>query len=266
LVIISAAFFIGRKKYPYLLVGWLWFLGMLIPMIGIVQVGAQTRADRYTYLPQIGLYLLLALGSLVLFSKWHRGRAILVTVAVLIIIGLAAKSYAETRYWSDSETLWNRTFVNTSNNYIAHNNLGGTLIKKGRVDEAVVHLRKALEIRPDYADAYTNLGHASATKSEWADAVTSYRAAIQLWPNYAKAHNSLAVSLAALGQTDEAIEQFQEALRLNPDYVDAHYNLATVLLRVNRRDEAVVQLRELLRLRPNDVNAKAQLLKLGVTN
>jgi tetratricopeptide (TPR) repeat protein len=266
LVIISAAFFFGRNKYPYLLVGWLWFLGMLIPMIGIVQVGAQTRADRYTYLPQIGLYLLLALGSLALFSKWRRGSAILVIVAVLIIIGLAAKSYAETTFWRDSETLWNRTFVNTSNNYVAHNNLGGTLIKKGRVDEAVVHLQKALEIRPDYADAYTNLGHASATKREWADAATSYRAAIRLWPNYAKAHNSLAVSLAALGQTDEAIEQFHEALRLNPDYVDAHYNLATVLLRVNRRDEAVVQLRELLRLRPNDVNAKAQLLKLGVTN
>ena len=264
LLIISAVFFIWRGKYPFLWIGWLWFLGMLVPMIGIVQVGAQARADRYTYLSQIGLYLLVTLGALEFLRKWRRGRKVLVAIAVLIITGLTAESYVQTSLWKNSETLWNQALANTSNNYVAHNNLGGTLIKQGRLDEAVVHCRKALEIHPDYYDAHTNLGHAFASKGDWADAITSYQAAIRAAPNYKKAHNSLAVSLAALGKTDEAIEQFREALRLDGDYLDAHYNLATVLLRLGRRDEAVIQLRELLRLRPGDASAKAQLRKLGV--
>ena len=131
LVIISVVFFAWRVRYPFLLVGWLWFLGMLIPMIGLVQVGMQARADRYTYLPQIGLYLVVTWGAIELFAKWRSGRKVLIAVAVLIITGLTADSYVQTSFWRNSETLWNHALANTSNNYIAHTHLGDCVNKQG---------------------------------------------------------------------------------------------------------------------------------------
>jgi protein O-mannosyl-transferase len=130
LLIISVAFFTWRGKYRFLLIGWLWFLGMLVPMIGLVRVGNQTRADRYTYLGQIGLYFLLTWGAMELFAKWRNGRQVLIAIALLIVTGLMADSYFQTSFWRDSETLWNRALANTSNNHIAQNNLGNALMKK----------------------------------------------------------------------------------------------------------------------------------------
>ena len=262
LLIISVAFFIWRGKYPFLLAGWLWFLGVLVPMIGIVQVGAQARADRYTYLAQIGLYLLVTWGAMELFIKWRGGREVSIAVAILIVTALTADSYVQTSYWRNSETLWNQALANTSENHIAQNNLGNALMKKGQLDDAIVHFRKALEIYADYPEANNNLGYALASKGNWADAITSYRAAIRVRPNYAKAHNSLAISLAEMGKTNEALAQFHEALRIERDYPDAHCNLAIVLMQLGRRDEAVVHLREALRLKPDDAEVRAQLRQL----
>src|SRR5437667_3827405 len=131
LLIISAAVFVWRKKYPFLLTGWLWYLGMLVPMIGIVQVGSQVRADRYTYLPQIGLYLLVAWGAMELFHRWRRSREVLAITAVLIIMALTTRSYLQTSYWRDTETLLKHAIASTSNNYIAHTNLAHTLSQSG---------------------------------------------------------------------------------------------------------------------------------------
>ena len=264
LLITSVVLFIAREKYPFLWIGWLWFLGMLVPMIGLVQVGGQARADRYTYLSQIGLYIMIAWGATAVMKRWPQVRPVLLPLAIFLVIGLTATSFVQASVWKNSETLWNQALAHTTNNYVAHNNLGGTLIKEGRVDEATEHCRKALEAHPNYADAHTNMGHIFASKHEWAEASAAYEAAIQAQPTYAKAHNSLAVTLAALGKTNEAIGELHEALGLNPDYVDAHYNLATVLLRLGRQDEAIIELRELLRLRPGDASARAQLRKLGM--
>jgi Flp pilus assembly protein TadD len=264
LLIISVAFFIWRGRYPFLLVGWLWFLGVLVPMIGIVQVGAQARADRYTYLAQIGLYLLLTWGALELSSKWRGGREALIAVAVLIVTALTAGSYVQTSVWRSSETLWNQALANTSENHIAQNNLGNALMKKGQLDDAIIHFRKALEIYADYPEANNNLGYALASKGNWADSIASYRAAMRVRPNYAKAHNNLAISLAEIGKRDEALAQFHEALRIDRDYPDAHCNLAIVLLQLGRRDEAVMHLREALRLKPDDTEIRAQLRQLEV--
>ena len=264
LMIISMIFLIWRGKYPFLLTGWLWFLGMLVPMIGIVQVGAQARADRYTYLPQIGLYVLATWGAMELFAGWRRGPEVLIAIALLIVTGLITDSYFQTSSWRNSETLWNQSLANTSNNHIAQNNLGDALMKKGRPDEAVVHLRKALEIYADYPEAHNNLGGALASKGNWVDAIASYRAAMRTRPNFPKVHNNLAISLAEVGKTDEAIEQFREALRIDGDYPDAHCNLGILLLRLGRRDEAVAHLSEALRLKPDDAEVKAQLRQLGV--
>jgi len=302
LLIISVVFFIGRGKYPFLLVGWLWFLGVLVPMIGIVQVGSQARADRYTYLAQIGLYLLVTWGALELFTKWHGGRKVLIAVAVLIITGLTADSYIQTSYWRNSETLWTHALANTSDNPLAQSNLGNALMKKGQLDKAVVHFRKALEIYPDYTEANNNLGYVLmkkgqlddaivyfrktlainaehtnanynlafalgytlAKKGNMADAITSYRAAMRIQPNDPIVHNNLAAGLMEIGKTDEAIQQFREALRLDGNYQEAHVNLASLLLQFGQRDEAVAHLREALRLKPDDAEVKAQLRQLGL--
>jgi protein O-mannosyl-transferase len=298
LLIISVVFFIWRGKYPFLLVGWLWFLGVLVPMIGIVQVGSQARADRYTYLAQIGLYFLVAWGALELSTKWRGGRKVLIAVAVLIITGLTADSYIQTSSWRNSETLWTHALANTSDDPLAQSNLGNALMKKGQLDYAVVHFRKALEIYPDYPEANNNLGYvlmkmglldeavvhfrkvleinpeypnanyylafALAKKGNMADAITSYRAAMRIQPNDPIIRNNLAAGLVGMGKTDEAIEQFREALRLDGNYQEAHVNLASVLLQLGRRDEAVVHLREALRLKPDDAEVKAQLRQLGV--
>jgi len=264
LVLISVLCIAKRRSSPYLIVGWLWYLGMLVPVIGIVQVGEQARADRYTYLPQIGLSLLLVWGVMELFGKADRGRQILATVAVLFITGLTALGCLQTSYWKNSETIWNHSLALTSNNHIAENNLGNDLMKKGRLDEAIVHFRKALEIYANYPEAHNNLGYALANKGNWSEAIPAYRAAMRVRPNYPKAHNNLAISLAETGKTDEALAEFREALRNDSDYQEAHVNMAVLLLQLGRRDEAITHLREALRLKPGDAEVKAQLRQLGV--
>ena len=179
----------------------------------------------------------------------------------MIITGLTADSYVETSFWRNSETLWNHTLANTSNNYIAQTHLGDVLINQGRLDEAITHLRQALVIS-NYPVAHFNLGYALASKGNWADATDSFQAAIRFRPNYSQAHGNLAVSLSKLGRTDEAMAEFEKALRLEDNYRD-HYNLAGLLLHLGRRDEAVAHFREALRLQPDDVKVKDQLRQLG---
>jgi tetratricopeptide (TPR) repeat protein len=266
LLIISATFFLCRRKYPFLLVGWLWFLGMLVPMIGIVQVGQQPWADRYTYLPQIGLCIMAVWGATELLSHWRRQREVAIAIAVVIIAGLLVQSCLQTSYWRNSEVLWKQALANTLNNHIAENNLGAYFLTKGRLDEAAVHFREAIRIYPTYPKAHNNLGYVLATKGNWAEAIPFYEAALRSQPAYAKAHNNLAIALAQVGRTGEALAHFHEALRIDENYADAHCNLGILLLRLGRRDEAVTQLRESLRIKPDDVEVKEQLLQLGVND
>jgi Flp pilus assembly protein TadD len=265
LLIISLVCFLWRTTFPFLLVGWLWFLGVLVPMIGIIQVGLQARADRYTYLAQIGLYLAVTWGTMEMFSRWRGGRIVLIAIALLIVTGLMADSYSQTSAWRNSEALWNQALANTSNNYIAHNGVGDALMLKGQLDDAVTHFRKALEICVDCWEVHFNLGHVLAKKGDWLNAITSYRAALQAWPTpNAHNHNDLGICLAKVGKVDEAIDQFREALRIDGDFPDAHRNLAILLLQVGQREEAVIHLREVLRLQPDDAKIKAQLHQLEV--
>lgn len=262
LALLTLVFFVWRARYPFLLIGWLWFLGMFVPMIGLVQAGMQARADRYTYLPHIGLYLLITWGAVELFSKLRNGRTVLIGVAVLIIIGLTAASYVQTSSWRNSETLWTHALANTSNNFIAHTHLGNELINKGRLDEAITHLRQALATT-NYPLTHFNLGYALAKKGNWAEATDSFRAAIRFRPSYSQAHANLAVSLSRLGKTDEAVAEFNEALRLEDNYQD-QYDLAALLVRLDRRDEAVAHFRAALRFKPGDARVREQLRRLGV--
>src|SRR6266542_6659969 len=141
LLIVSVIFFVWRKAYPFAVTGWFWFVGMLVPMIGIVQVGSQPRADRYTYLPEIGLYIVATWGTMELFKRWRYKREVLPVAAAVLLGAFVTRSYSQTLYWLNSETLWRHTVDVTSRNYIAHNNLAGTLLERGQLNEAIAHYR-----------------------------------------------------------------------------------------------------------------------------
>jgi protein O-mannosyl-transferase len=236
LATVSVLFFGWRGKCPFLLIGWLWFIGMLVPMIGLIQVGMQTHADRYTYLPQIGLYLVVIWGAMILLGKWRGRDKFLGVIAVLIVTGLMAASYVQTSTWQDSETLWRRTLANTKDNYVAHSHLADVLLNSERVDEAMDHLHQALKIS-DFPTAYYHLP-------------------------YPQAHSNLGIGLAKLGRKEEALKEFSEAIRLGPNYRDAHNNMAVLLLELGRRNEAIAHFREALRLRPDDGALREQLRNL----
>ena len=210
LLAISTAVFAARRKCPYLLFGWLWYLGTLVPVIGLVQVGSQAMADRYTYLTQIGLYVAFAWGAAHVAGSWPSRRRALAAVAALVVAGLMACAWQQTRYWRDSETLWTHTLACTPQNPIAHNNLGLALAGRGQVDEAIAHYRKALEIKPDYAEAHNNLGNALAGRGQIDEAIAHYRKALEIKPDYAKAHYNLGMALAGRGQVDEAIDHYRQ--------------------------------------------------------
>jgi tetratricopeptide (TPR) repeat protein len=239
LVAISAAAFAAWRKRPYLLVGWLWYLGILVPMIGIMQVGSFAHADRYTYLPMIGLSIALTWATADLCAGWRHRRVVLGGCSAVILVALIFCARAQTAYWRNSESLWTHTLACTSDNFIGHNNLGIALFKTGHVDEAMVHYQKALEIKPDFAEAHNNLGNFLFQKGSVDEAMVHYQKALEINPDYAVAHYNLGNALLKMGKVDEAIAHFQKALQINPDYADAHNNLGNALLQKGRVDEAI---------------------------
>jgi tetratricopeptide (TPR) repeat protein len=263
---ISTGVFILRRR-PYFLTGWWWYLIMLAPVIGIVQVGAQARADRYTYLPQIGLYVLLTWAAADLCAGWRQRRVVLGGIAAIVIASLSVDSFLQTAYWHDSESLWTHTLACTSGNFFGHNNLGLALLQKGKVDEAIAHYQKALQIKPDYAEAHYNLGLALFQKGSVDEAIFHYHKALQITPDFAEAHNNLGNALLQKGNVDEAIAHYQRALQIKPDYAEAHYNLGLTLLQKGKVDEAIAHYQKALQIKPDfaetDNNLGLALLQKG---
>ena len=256
---ITAAVVAFRKRKPFLLVGWLWYLGMLVPVIGLVQVGVQAHADRYTYLPQIGLLLMLTwliADSRLFGSVARRWSSVATGLVVLVMMGLA---WVQTSYWRDSESLWTHTLAHTTNNSTAHAQLGVALAKSGRVAEAVEQYRKALAIRPDYATPRYNLGNVLADRGDFAGAIAEYRRAVAARPDYAKAHGNLGAGLLSQGRKAEAIESFQQALETDPGNVGVRKNLASALFSEGKIDQAIEQFREVLKVEPRSAMTHANL-------
>ncbi len=252
---ISTGVFVLRRR-PYLLTGWLWYLIMLVPVIGIVRVGFQARADRYTYLPQIGLYVLLTWAAADLCAGWRHRRLVLGGIAASVIASLSVDSCLQTAYWRDSELLWTHTLACTSDNFAGHNNLGDALLQKGSVDKAITQYQKALEINPDYVEAHYNLGDALLQKGNVDEAIAHFQKALEIKPDFAEAHYNLGSALLQKGKVDEAITHFQRALQINPDYVEAHNNLGNALLQKGSVDEAISHFQKALQINPD--NAEAQ--------
>jgi tetratricopeptide (TPR) repeat protein len=255
LLFVSTGAAVGWRKHPFLLVGWLWYLGMLVPVIGLVQTGNQAMADRYTYLPQIGLYIMVAWGAVDLVGSWRYGRAVLAAGASAILATLLVLAHVQTSYWKNGVSLMTHAIACTSNNYLAHDNLGAVLATQGKMVEAVEHLERAVRLRPGYADAHYNLGTALAAQGKTNEAVEEYERAIQLRPDYAEAYNNLGDMLAAQGKTNEAIEKYERATQLKPDYDDAYYSLGNVLASHGKMTQAMEEYRRAIQIRPDSADA-----------
>jgi tetratricopeptide (TPR) repeat protein len=225
---ISLAVF-SFRRHRYLVTGWLWYLVMLAPVIGILQVGSQAHADRYTYLPHIGLYLLLTWGAAAAIEHWRPPRLLLGTLAIGIVLALAFAGRIQASFWQNSETLWRRTLACTVRNSGAEQNLGQAIHEKGNVEEAMLHFQNALRIDPSQASVHSALGVALLEMGRADQSLISLRRALEIDPNDADAHYNFGNTLLQLGRAREAVAQYSRALEINRDDIEAQNNLAWVL-------------------------------------
>jgi Flp pilus assembly protein TadD len=274
---------------PFAAMGWFWFFGMLVPTIGFVQVSNQSMADRYTYLPLIGVFIIISWGAAEVLALWRLPKAVIGIMAGLVVAACAVRTEGQLRHWQDGERLFRHALAVTKGNFVAHYNLGNALMHKGQVDEAIAQFRLTLEIRPDYADACCNLGSALLQKGRVNEAIAQFRKAMKIWPDHPLARYNLATTLLQNGRVNEAIAEFQKALKtrpddlltcinlgnallqtgrvdeaiahyqkaleIQPDYADAHNNLGSALLKKGRTDEAVGHFQRALEIQPNDADA-----------
>jgi len=255
LACISCLVFWQGRRRPYLLVGWLWYLITLLPVIGLVRVGPHIMADRYTYIPLIGLFIIIAWGAPEVVTRWRYRRIALAVSTCIVVLGFTICSWFHVRHWKDSIRLFERTVSVTANNELAHNNLGVALSEEGRLEEAIYHFSHALAIQPDYVRAHVNLGFALERQGRVKEAVDYYLKALSIKPDYAEAHNKLGILLAGQGRVEEAIGHFSEALKVEPHDTRAYNNLGNLLAGQGRVKEAIGHYFEALRINPDYAEA-----------
>jgi tetratricopeptide (TPR) repeat protein len=255
LFLITLLVLLTAKKFPYFFVGWFWYLGMLVPVIGLVQVGGQAHADRYTYLPEIGLCLAIVWAAWDLTTSWHYRFWLLGLTACGMIPILMACAWKQTAYWCDSESLWSHALACTSGNFVAHNNLGYALAAKGQTAEAIEHYQKALEINSDYAIADVNLGKIFLNEGRLDKAGEYFQQSVKINPDSAEVHNDLGILFAAQGRITEAAEHYQQAIQLNPDFAEVYNNLAILCASQGRFVEAVQCYQKALKIKPDYAEA-----------
>ena len=289
----TAAVWLSRR-YPFFFTGWFWFAGMLVPVIGLVHVGGQSMADRYNYLPSIGIFIIIVWGGTIFL---HQLRKFNVPVMILGGVGglllLGVQTHKQTSYWHDDGKLFGHSLKVTQNNYIACINygawlakngdfqgawnqyqlalqlnpqdcnvlydLGNNWVKLGGWDQAIKCYRDALAVKPDQADILNNLGFAQAATKQYAEAVTNFELSLRLNPDYGDAHNNLASILFRQGDFDGAASHFYLACKLMPDNAQVQVNLGDVLLRLGQSENAVACYRRALELEPNNEQVRAKL-------
>ena len=259
LLFFSAAVIRARHRRPYLVAGWFWFLVTLVPVIGLIQVGCQSMADRYTYIPVIGLFIIVAWGAADLTRNLRHQKVVLALLAGVVISASAALTWQQLGYWRDNISLFRHTLQITDGNYLINNNLGIALAEKGDLDAAIREYQTALGINPNYADAHYNLGNAFIKKRDPDAAVREYRETLLINPNHADAHYSLGAALANKGDLDAAIREYRVALRLNPNDAKALTNLGVALANEGNLDAAIQEFQEVLRISPGDAKAQTNL-------
>jgi tetratricopeptide (TPR) repeat protein len=252
LVIISSFVWRAGRARAYLPVGWLWFLGTLVPVIGLVQVGGAALADRYTYLPSIGVFIAVTFGVCDLADRFQFPKKAIATAAALILATCLILTENQLRYWHDSETLFAHALAVTKNNHVAHVNLGVALEQKGKLNEALAEYRAAEQLAPELYHIHNNLGNLLDNLGHPNNALTEYRWAVLLNPSLPSLHNGAGIVLAELGRFDEAMRQFKEATRLDPTYPWARFEIGKMRLKQGRDAEAIDEFREALRIDPDN--------------
>jgi Flp pilus assembly protein TadD len=256
---ISVWFWIQRRRAPYLLMGWLWFCGTLAPVSQVLQTGAHAMADRYSYIPSLGVLILTVWGACELTRRWRLPVRALSVAAGGAILLCSTVTRHQIGYWRDSETLLRHALAVTENNGLAHRNLAGALYEKGQIEEAISHFREFVRLRPELANSHYNLGVALCRAGQFEEAIPQLQEAIRLEPDEADAHYNLGTACFQRGRTGEAIWQFQETIRLEPGHAQAHNNLGTALGLKGQTDEAIRQFQEALRLKPDYTEARKNL-------
>ncbi len=247
------------KSKPWLIVGWLWFLGTLVPVIGLVQIGAQAMADRYTYVPLIGLFIILAWGVPDLLKRFRYQKFGLAVITALVTVTLTIVSWGQVKTWQSSVTLFERALAVTKNNYVAHNNLGHYRLNEGRLTDAINHFTKAAEINPKFELAHLNLGVALSRQGKIDEAIRSYTRALQVKPDYVVAYNNLGNALYRQGKYQKAISNYLQATQIDPNYEEAYNGIGAVLIRLGEIEKAVVFFKKALKINPGFESAQNNL-------
>ncbi|OQX25419.1 MAG: hypothetical protein BWK80_15625 [Desulfobacteraceae bacterium IS3] len=261
LILSGVSVFVIRKRetFPFLTVGWLWYLGTLVPVIGFVQVATQALADRYTYIPSVGFCIMLAWGIPLFVKERPVFRMTMTALAGIAILGFAACTWFQLRHWQNSVTLFTHTLNVTEKNYLAHNSLGAALEKQGNISEAIRHFREALEIKPDGAQAHYNMGIALEKQGKSSEAIQHLSEALRFKPDFADAHYNLGIALKRQGNLKDAIRHFSQAVEIKSDFAEAHNNLGNALSHEGNLKAATEHLSEAVRLKSDYSEAYSNL-------
>ena len=261
-LVTTAAIRLARRA-PYFAVGWFWYLGTLIPVIQLVQTGSIAMADRYAYVPLIGIFIIIAWGLPELLAKWRLRSRILTIAAGIWISTLMLMTWNQVSHWKNSITIFSHAIEVTDIEYpdflLAHNNLANALLAEGRTGKAISHYKMAINLMPDYAVNHSHLANALFAEQKTEEAISHFKMAIELMPDYAIAHNNLGTVLLAEQKTEEAISHYKTAVKLLPDYATAHYNLGFALMKEKKTGEAIFHFKMAIQLEPNNTNAHSNL-------
>jgi len=251
LALITIAALYYMRKLPFLFVGWFWYLGTLVPVIGLVQVGKQSMADRYTYLPSIGITLILAWGMPVLFQRGKVHKKILSGVSIMVLCTLSFLTWMQCGYWKNSVTLFSHAVRVTKYNYLAHNNLGVALSTEGIMEDAINHFNEAIRIKPHYAEAYYNRGINYSLLGQYERAIEDYNQAIRLRLDYAEAYYNRGIVCANLGDSQQAIADYNKSIRIKPDFAAAFNNRGNVYTNLGHYQKALEDYEKAVRIKPD---------------
>ena len=259
LALISLLVVRQARRHPYLLVGWLWYLGTLLPVIGLVQVGRQAWADHFTYVPLIGLFIMVAWGARDVCAPWRGARFLLPGAAAIILGALLTCTWMQVRLWRDSLSLFTHTLRVTGDNPLIHNNLGVALASQGKMEEAFAHFVEAMRLNPNNARAQNKLGEELAAQGRMAEAVARFQRAVKVKPDFAEAYNNLGKVYAHQGNIDQARAMFHKAIDLDPNFAEAYKNLGLALAKQGKKLEAVEMLEKAVQINPNFADAQKML-------
>ena len=258
LLLIGVTFLAFRwvTEKPYIAIGWLWYIGTLVPVIGLVQAGLwPSMADRFVYVPLIGLFIIIAWGVPDFISRWRFKKWLFVPIAIAVILNFTLSTHLQNTYWESSIALFKHTLDVTIDNEVAHQKLGEALVAQGRTDEAVKHYYEALRINPNLVAAHINMGVALRLEGKLDQAMEHFSKVLHLNPNSANAYYEIGHTFEKMNKFDAAVRYFNEALRINPNAARVHHNLGTVLARQKKESEAIFHFYEALRIDPNYADA-----------